>query len=130
MIYFITSNKHKYEEIKKLLRNIKMLSIPYPEIQTDKLEEVVLYALDYLKSKIKGNFFIEDSGLFIKCLKDFPGVYSSYIFKKIGNEGILKLMENKKDREAYFASVIGYYDGKIHLFKGVCKGKIAKEEKG
>ncbi|MEM2934756.1 MAG: XTP/dITP diphosphatase [Candidatus Thermoplasmatota archaeon] len=130
MIYFITSNKHKYEEIKKILGNIKMLTISYPEIQVDKLEEVVLYGLEYLKEKVDRKFFIEDSGLFIKCLNNFPGVYSSYIFKTIGNKGILKLMENKKDREAHFASVVGYYDGEINLFKGVCKGKIAKEERG
>ncbi|MBC7081781.1 MAG: XTP/dITP diphosphatase [Thermoplasmatales archaeon] len=130
MIYFITSNKHKYEEIKKIVKNVKMLTIPYPEIQANELEEVVVYGIEYLKEKVDGNFFIEDSGLFIKSLNDFPGVYSSFVFKTIGNKGILKLMENKRNREAFFASVIGYYDGKINLFKGICKGKIAREEKG
>ncbi len=130
MIYFITSNKHKYEEIKKIIRNVKMLTIPYPEIQTEKPEEVVLYGIEYLKEKVDGKFFIEDSGLFIKSLNNFPGVYSSFVFKTIGNKGILKLMENKKNREAYFASIIGYYDGEINLFKGICKGRIAREERG
>jgi len=130
MIYFITSNKHKYEEIKKMIADIKMLAITYPEIQADKTEEVVLYGIKYLKEKVDGKFFIEDSGLFIKSLGNFPGVYSSYVFKTIGNKGILKLMENKKDRKACFVSVIGYYNGKEHLFRGECKGRIAKEERG
>jgi XTP/dITP diphosphohydrolase len=131
MIYFVTSNRHKYEEIKKIIGyNMEMVSIPYPEIQADSLEKVAKYGVEYLKDKIEGNFFIEDSGLFIKALNGFPGVFSSYVFKTIGNEGIIKLMKGMEDREAEFISVIAYYDGKTHIFKGICRGKIAKEIRG
>jgi len=131
MIYFITSNRHKYEEIKKIVGyEIEMKNIPYPEIQASILEEVAKYGIEYLKDKIHDYFFIEDSGLFIKALKGFPGVFSSYVFKTIGNKGIIKLMENVQDRQAEFVSVIAFYDGELHIFKGICKGKIAKEIKG
>jgi len=129
-MYFITGNRHKYEEAKVILGEIKMLSVAYPEIQADNLEEVVIYGMDYLKNKIDGNFFIEDSGLFIKSLRGFPGVFSSYVFKTIGNEGILKLMGGERHREATFISVVAYYNGKTHIFKGECKGKIAEKIKG
>jgi len=109
-MYFITGNRHKYEEIKRIIgKDFEMLSIPYPEIQADTLEEVAEYGIEYLKNRVNGNFFLEDSGLFIESLKGFPGVYSSYVFRTIGNEGIIRLMEGKK-REATFVSVIGYYD--------------------
>jgi len=131
MIYFITSNSHKYEEIKKIIGyEIEMVSMPYPEIQTDSLEEVAKYGVEYLKDKIERNFFIEDSGLFIEALNGFPGVFSSYVFKTIGNEGIIKLMKGVKNRKAEFVSVIAYYDGETHIFKGICKGKIAEEIRG
>lgn len=131
MIYFVTGNKNKYEEIKRYLsEKIEMKRIPYPEIQTEKIEDVALHGIEFLKERLNENFFVEDSGLFIKALKGFPGVFSSYVFKTIGNEGIKKLMKGIKDREAEFISVIAFYDGKINIFKGVCKGKISEEIKG
>jgi XTP/dITP diphosphohydrolase len=36
---------------------------------------------------------VEDAGLFVEALNGFPGPYSSYVYKTIGNEGLLKLME-------------------------------------
>lgn len=127
---FITANKHKYEEVKKIIPKIKMLEMDYPEIQADTLEEVAKYAIEFLKEKVKKNFFIEDSGLFIEALKGFPGVFSSYVFKTIGNEGILKLMDGMKNRKARFISIIAYYDEEIHTFKGECSGKISFEIRG
>ena len=127
---FITGNRHKYEEIRKIIPKIKMLEMKYPEIQADSLEEVAKYGIEFLKEKIKENFFIEDSGLFIEALKGFPGVFSSYVFKTIGNEGILKLMDGMKDRKARFVSIIAYYDGEIHMFRGECSGKISFEIRG
>ncbi len=130
-MFFITGNKHKYEEAKIIVGNdIEMLSISYPEIQADTPEEVARYGIEYLKERIDGDFFIEDSGLFIEALNGFPGVYSSYVFRTIGNEGILKLMEGVEKRKAQFVSVVGYYDGDIHIFRGESKGVIAYEIKG
>ncbi|MCD6474324.1 MAG: XTP/dITP diphosphatase [Thermoplasmata archaeon] len=130
MIYFITGNRHKYVEAKKIIDDIEMKHIPYPEIQADSLEEVAKFGIDYLKNKIEAKFFLEDSGLFIDALKGFPGVYSAYVFKTIGNDGILKLMEGKKERKAYFKAVIAYYDGSVHIFQGICYGEIAMEKRG
>ena len=130
MIYFVTGNKNKYEEAKKLINEIEMKHVPYPEIQANKIEDVAKFGIEYLIKKINGNFFIEDSGLFIECLNNFPGVYSSYIFKTIGNNGILKLMKGEKKRNAYFKSIIAYYDGSIHFFEGKCYGKISNEIRG
>lgn len=131
MIYFVTGNKNKYEEIKRCLSaKIKMKNIPYPEIQADRLEDVALYGIEFLKERLDENFFIEDSGLFIKELNGFPGVFSSYVFRTIGNEGIKKLMDGINNREAEFISVIAFYDGKINIFKGVCKGIISEEIRG
>ncbi|MEM0332314.1 MAG: non-canonical purine NTP pyrophosphatase, partial [Archaeoglobaceae archaeon] len=70
-------------------------------------------------------------GLFIEALKGFPGVYSSYVFKTIGNEGILKLMDGITNRRAYFKAVLAYWDGKeIHIFEGKVEGEIATEIRG
>jgi XTP/dITP diphosphohydrolase len=50
----------------------------------------------------------------------------------LGNQGILKLMENVKDRYAEFRSVIGFATPKTEpeTFLGVVGGQIAHQEKG
>ncbi len=131
MMYFITGNRHKYEEVKKIIGpGITMRTVPYPEIQAETLEEVATYGINYLKDRVDGAFFIEDSGLFIEVLNGFPGVFSAYVFRAIGNEGILKILQGEENRKARFMSVMGYYDGEIHLFTGVCEGIIAHEIRG
>ena len=131
MFRIITHNKNKYEEMRKIIPELEMLDMEYPEIQADTIEEVIDFALDYLGDKIEGDFIIDDSGLFIHALNDFPGVYSAYVFKTIGNEGILRLMENEDKREATFKTVIGMcFADKNFKFVGLCHGEIAREMRG
>ena len=131
MFKVITHNHGKFREIEKLVNQAEMLEMEYPEIQTNSLENVVDFALNYLASEIEGDFVIDDSGLFIPALNDFPGVYSAYVFETLGNEGILRLMEGKDERMAYFKTVIGLrYRGYNFKFIGICHGEIVREPRG
>ena len=131
MFKLVTHNRHKYEEMKKLVPELEMLEMEYPEIQANTLEEVVDFSLEYLSKEIEGNFIIDDSGLFIDSLNDFPGVYSAYVFDTLGNEGILKLMEGKVHRDAYFKTIIGIrFEGINYKLVGICHGRIAEEPRG
>lgn len=132
MLYFITSNKHKYEEIQKMTRiPIEQKRLDYPEIQADTLEAVAEFGIEFCYSKLETSCFIEDSGLFIDALSGFPGVYSSYVFQTLGCEGILALLGKNKNRKAYFKSVIAYRTEKeTTLFTGEVKGEIAYVQKG
>lgn len=132
-LYFATSNTGKFKEAKSKLKPLQLrrLELPYPELQAASLEEVVEYALQWLKERTNKNILIEDSGLFIDALKGFPGVYSSYVYKWVGCRGILKLMEGVKNRSACFKSCVGLLiGGKATIFNGVCKGRIAFELRG
>ena len=131
-MHFASSNVNKYTEIKNLLSTrkksikIEFKKMELKEIQSDSLAEV---AEDKVQQAFKINqneVFIEDDGLFIETLNGFPGVYSSYISKTIGNGGILALLSNKINRNATFKSIIAFYDGqKIKSFSGEIKGKIS-----
>ncbi|NHW24086.1 MAG: XTP/dITP diphosphatase [Archaeoglobales archaeon] len=132
---FVTSNEGKFREAKAIAENfsiqIEWIKMEYEEPQGFNLEEIATKSAEKLVDKIKGPFFIEDSGLFIESLNGFPGPYSSYVFKTIGNRGILKLMEGISNRRAYFKSVIAYFDGsRITLFDGVVEGRISYEIRG
>jgi len=72
---------------------------------------------------LKNRYVVDDTGLYIDALKGFPGPFSSYVFKKIGCEGILRLMDKADNRGAVFVSAVGYCDGKRLLtFRGECRG--------
>ncbi len=103
----------------------------YPEIQADSLEEVCRFGLDQVRDQVEGVFMLEDAGLFVEALEGFPGVYSSFAFATLGNEGVLKLLEGRSARAARFESVIGFHDGsKDLILNGTVEGQIAAEPRG
>jgi len=148
-IYFITTNPHKVKEIRELATDIdsgisiQHLNYEYPELQLEEIEEVAITSANYIRCgkgartgiKIKTPFFIEDSGLFIHALNGFPGPFSAFVFKKIGNEGILTLMAGKRDRErrATFKTVVAFcqsISAEPRIFSGVVEGRIADSARG
>jgi len=137
-IYFITGNKGKVLEAKKKFSDLDIEIIQkdlgYPEIQADTLEEVARFGADHIKKRFDHPFILEDAGLFIDSLDGFPGVYSAYIFYKIGCSGILKLLEEFDDnkRKATFRSVYVYGEPgkKSILFVGESHGRISRRIQG
>lgn len=111
---------------------VEHLRTKYPEVQADTLEETIVPGLEWLMERYHRPLFIDDSGLFVDALKGFPGVYSSYVFKTLGCEGILRLMEGLRDRRARFECCIGYLEpgGEPLIAKGVAHGSISLEMAG
>lgn len=133
-VFFATSNMHKYNEINAIFKQhtsiqLKFLQTSLLEIQSSNLEEIAVFSLKACSKRLKNNpIFVEDSGLFIKKLNGFPGPYSAYIFKTIGLYGILGLMREIKDREAYFQSTIALkIEDEIKIFTEQVKGKISED---
>ena len=136
LAFFVTGNIHKFNEARLILAEHKvavaMLKIEAVEIQDDNLENIAkVSAIDAVK-KCGLPIFVEDAGLFIKALNGFPGPYSSYVYRTIGTKGILKLMENVDERDAYFQSVVAFSgpEEAPKCFQGKVKGKISMEERG
>jgi len=132
-LYFVSSNNHKYSEAKKILDsfgiNLGFLKSNLEEIQSNSLENIAIAKARGAFSKFKKPLIIEDDGLFIDSIQGFPGPYSSYIFKTIGNKGILNLLKN--NRKAKFISIITYCDkNSIESIDGKLNGKISKTKKG
>ena len=134
-INLITSNLGKVKEFKAILgSDIKITHIQkeYKELRSDSPEEIAMESSKRLAEEMQIPVVVEDSGLFIMALNDFPGTCSSYIHKRIGLRGILKLMENIEDRTCYYRSAVAYCEpGKKPIsFLGEEKGTIALEIKG
>jgi len=132
-LFFASSNKHKYQEAKKILDffgiNLGFLKCDLEEIQSNSLNDIAAHKAKSAFSKYQKPVIVEDDGLFIDSLDGFPGPYSSYVFKTIGNNGILNLLKN--NRNAKFVSIITFCDETIlESFNGYLNGIISKSKKG
>ena len=128
-ITFITGNQHKVKEANGIFDNfgieLEHVDLGYPEIQGN-LVDVAWYGAKHVAKRLGKPVIVEDAGIFIKALEWFPGTYSSYVQDTLGNQGILKLMNDVKDRYAEFRSVVGFCTPKTEpeIFLGAVNGNI------
>ena len=102
------------------------------EIQADSIEEVAKYSSKCASDILKVSTLKNDSGLVIPSLNGFPSAYTKYVEETITEEGILKLMEGKENREAYFIEVLAYtpYGKEPMVFTSKTYGTIAPRKEG
>jgi len=131
-LYFVSNNLDKYSEIKSMSNDkiigldLKFCKQDIIEIQDEKIEKIAIEKAKSAYNIVKKPIIIEDDGLFIKSLNGFPGQYSKFILKSIGNIGIIRLLKGSSDRSAYFKSIFVYNDGIIvKVFHGKIIGNIS-----
>jgi XTP/dITP diphosphohydrolase len=87
---------------------------------------VALEAAKAAYGVLKRPLVVDDTGLYIHSLNEFPGAYAAFVQKAIGNSGILRLMDGMTDRTASFVTAVAYSDGKkLETFVGEMLGQIA-----
>jgi XTP/dITP diphosphohydrolase len=137
VVFFATGNIHKFNEARSILSQhsiaVGMLRLKGDEIQSDSLKDIAKKSVLNAYQRCRLPIFVEDAGLFINALSGFPGPYAAYVYKTIHNGGILKLMENQKERQAQFQSVIAYCDDQPpcepECFCGESNGEITATER-
>ena len=134
--FFATGNVNKFNEARSILSPygiaVGMLRVKGDEIQSDSLKEIAQASVINAYKRSRLPIFVEDAGLFIDALSGFPGPYAAYVYKTIHNSGILRLMENMKNRQAKFQSVIAYCDQTLcqpECFDGESNGEITLIER-
>jgi XTP/dITP diphosphohydrolase len=133
-VMFASSNRNKFNEAKNILSknkiNLGFFKISLTEIQAKSIKQIAALKVDDAFRQCHRPVIIEDAGLFIESLNGFPGPFSSYVFKTIGNPGILRLVGS--NRKAFFHSVVAYCDNKygVMLFDAKVEGKISKISSG
>lgn len=141
-ILFFTGNKGKVKEINNELSKhtdkhiIIMKDMDLPEIQSMSNKEVIKYKLDYVKQQMlngdmeTSSFIVEDTGLYIDNMNNFPGALIKFYLKSVGCEGISKFNGGSR---ANAETWIGYWDcknNKEHYFVGRVSGFIADTPRG
>ncbi len=135
-LYLLTNNDGKLREFRELGAShslkIAKAGLEKLEIQSSSLEEIATYAALTGYLSLRKPLLAEDAGLFIQSLNGFPGPYSSYVFKTLGNEGILRIMDGMNLRRACFRSAISLVLDiqTIKVFTGEICGSISNKVRG
>ena len=142
-LVFATNNKHKLEEVRKILpASIALLTLndigctdSLPETGNT-FEQNALQKARYIHDKYGHDCFADDSGLEVDALHGRPGVYSA---RYAGNENdssanITKLLTElnlEENRKAKFRTVIALMIGEqINYFEGTINGEITFSARG
>lgn len=142
-IVFATNNKHKLEEITRLLDGQhEIVSLEQigchddiPE-DHDTLQENALQKARYVKEHYGYNCFADDTGLEIEALNFEPGVYSARYAGAAKDSAanmrkVLEKMDGIENRKARFRTVIALLlHDKEYLFEGRVDGEILTEKHG
>ena len=143
-LIFATGNKHKMEEVSKVidtskyrLQNLKDIGIHEDIVEDgDTLEANALIKARYVHRKTSSNVFSEDTGLEVYSLGGEPGVQTARYGgpQKDADDNmnlLLKNLASHEDRSAQFRACIALiYNGQEVVFEGIVKGRIAFERSG
>ncbi|MBZ9577688.1 RdgB/HAM1 family non-canonical purine NTP pyrophosphatase [Patescibacteria group bacterium] len=131
-IIFITTNKHKFEEVQGILKDypieLEQLSMEYEENHDSRMEEIATSAARKLAAELNKPLILEDTGLFFEAYEGFPGALPKFVFNALGYKGIFKLLQGES-RKAYFKTVAAYCEPNKEpvLFDGIVRGDITNK---
>lgn len=135
-IIVATSNKHKIEEIGKILK-LWVTGCESRVRETGKtFEENAIIKAKAIAKKTNKLVIADDSGLMVDCLGGKPGIKSARYATPPTPDNLckklLKAMLNCKNRKAKFVCAIAivFPNGKIKIVKGIIHGRIAHGMRG
>ena len=142
-LVFATNNKHKLEEVRKILHaSIEILTLndigctdALPETGST-LEQNAAQKARYIHDKYGHDCFADDSGLEVQVLHGRPGVYSARYAGDENNSAanltkVLTEMNHEENRKAKFRTVIALMIGEETIyFEGAIEGEITLSGRG
>ena len=132
-VVFVTHNKGKIAFANKQLDgvNFKVFEYDLEEPRSDDINYISKYKVMEAFKLVNKPCISLDCGFWIDALDGFPRAFVNFALDTIGIDGILKLMQGKKNRNCSFTECLSYYDGKkIHQFTGKDEGTLANEVLG
>ena len=129
-VIFVTHNKGKIASAKKYLKdvNLKIFEYELEEPRSDDIKYISKYKVMEAYRLVNEPCISLDCGFWIDELNGFPRAFVNYSLETIGIEGILKLMEEKENRNCKFTECLSYYDGKeLKQFMGEHLGTLSKK---
>ncbi len=141
-ITFVTGNKKKLEEVKRILSspksdgdghengclpfNIANKKIDLPELQGDPLD-IAKEKCALAAKELGGAVITEDTSLCFNALGKLPGPYIKWFLDGVGHAGLINMIAFSKDKSGYAQTVVGFCAGPgqdVIVFDGRTNGTI------
>ena len=135
-VVFLTGNKHKKEIAETVLSEygleVEAHDIDLEEIQETDIEKIAIWSAKQGAKRLNMPVIKTDVGFSIDALNGFPGAFGKYIFPQLGADGLLRLMDDKKNRHATSTEVLAFAtpEGEVKTWKKVQDLEILTEPKG
>jgi len=126
----VTSNEDKLREFQNILGShfsIHQINIDLPELQSNSIEYVATQKCLVAFNQIKESVIIEDTSLGFASMGGLPGPYVKWFMKKIGPEGLFKMLSGFENSLATASCIIAYMNKNLKspvLFTGRIDGNI------
>ncbi|XP_015757849.1 PREDICTED: inosine triphosphate pyrophosphatase-like [Acropora digitifera] len=108
---------------------VESRNLDLPEFQGEP-DEISREKCKVAVKEIQGPVIVEDTCLCFTALGDLPGPYVKWFLKKLGPEGLHRLLAGWEDKSAYalctFAFSTGNVEDPVMLFTGKTMGKIVE----
>jgi len=131
-IFFTTSNKNKLHELKKILPiEIKSVELSLEEIQETDVQKV---AEDKAKKAFEltgKTVMVEDTGIYLDCLKGFPGALGRWMEKTCGYAVLCDIVKFNKNNSVVTKTCFSFFEKDLcQSFLGETPGIISETPKG
>lgn len=129
VLYFITGNENKYQEIKSIISEIEMKEMDLVEIQENNPQKIIEHKLlEASRLNPELELIVEDTSLYLDCLNGYPGPNIKWFMEKNPIEKIYDIANKQMNMGAQAKTIIGYIDSNknIKYFEGYLKGEIVK----
>jgi XTP/dITP diphosphohydrolase len=134
-IRFMSGNKHKVEEVQKILDPVGVVIIPVrrkiEELQTEDVERLVRDKLTKAFELIGRPLFVEHTGLYLEGLNGLPAGLTQIFWDKLEADRFAALVEGLGNPIVVAKTVLGYCDGRqVRFFEGAITGTVPKSPAG
>ncbi len=132
---FVTSNHHKAREAAEILGvELRSVALDLPEMQELDVSQVAAVKAASAREVLAdpdSPILVEDSGIIFGAWNGLPGALTKWFLASVGNEGMLKMLENEEDRSARAVCAVAVATGgSVRVFAGEVEGSIALKPRG
>lgn len=124
-VYVVTSNDEKLETIQSTLGDqlsFAQINIELPEIQSTDTSEVAEYKVIEAYQRLKRPIIVDDFGLYMGGLGNFPGPLVKHLIVETGIDG-LRALDQVSDGTGRMVCSVAYFDGEqLQISEGELSG--------
>lgn len=124
---FVTGSAKKVTEVERIVHiKLEHRQLDLPEVQAVDIEDVVSYKAKFAYTMLnKKPVMIEDTGLYIEAWNGLPGALIRWFLERVGEAGVCKMMHEFPNKNAWAKTAVATFDGKLKIFQGEVRGRIA-----